>query len=78
MRTTLTIDEDIAQQIQELRRSQGISLKGAVNQLLRQGLAAASKPVQAKPYRSRPLPLGLKAGFDPARLNQAVDELELP
>lgn len=34
MRTTLTIDEDIAQEIQELRKSQGISLKGAVNQLL--------------------------------------------
>lgn len=77
MRTTLTIEEDVAQEIQKLRRSQGLSLKSAVNQLLRAGLTAGSKPVPAKPYRSRARPLGLRAGFDPARLNQAVDELEV-
>ena len=32
--------------------------------------------LQAKEYRTRPHELGMRAGFDPVRLNQLVDELE--
>ena len=39
MRTTLTLDPDIAQQIERLRQSSGRSLKQVVNDLLREGLA---------------------------------------
>ena len=38
MRTTLTIDDDVAVQLDELRRHRRLSLKAAVNDALRKGL----------------------------------------
>ena len=38
MRTTLTIDPDVAVQLERLRRDQGLSLKVVVNRALRLGL----------------------------------------
>ena len=38
MRTTLTIDPDIAAQLARLRKDRAVSLKALVNEALRQGL----------------------------------------
>ena len=40
MRTTLTIDSDVAIALDRLREDRGLSLKRAVNEVLRRGLAA--------------------------------------
>ena len=40
MRTTLTLDPDVSIELEALRRKQGLSLKDAVNQALREGLRA--------------------------------------
>lgn len=59
MRTTLTIDDDVAAQLERLRRSEDKSLKEVVNQTLRRGLEQAyvqAKP--RKPFRTRSVPLG--------------------
>ena len=74
MRTTLTIDDDIAVRIEERRRRDGQSLKQVVNALLREGLR--SRPQPATRYRVTPHKLGMRPGYDPTRLNQLVDELE--
>ena len=76
MRTTLTIEDDLAAQIEERRRREGLSLKQVVNGLLREGLRGGRQAPRPKKYRTRPHKLGMRAGFDPARLNQLVDELE--
>ena len=76
MRTTLTIDDDVAARIEEIRKRDGGSLKQVVNLLLRDGLHRAGRP-RTKPYRTRPRRLGLRPGFDPVRLNQLADELEV-
>ena len=76
MRTTLTIDDDLAGQIEERRRREGLSLKQVVNALLRDGLRSGRQAPPAKKYRTKPHKLGMRAGFDPARLNQLADELE--
>lgn len=76
MRTTLTIDDDIAVQIEERRRLTGHSLKRVINGLLRAGMRADAGPVRAKAYRTPTYALGLRPGVDPAKLNQLVDELE--
>ncbi len=75
MRTTLTIDEDVAARIEERRKREGQSLKQVVNLLLREGLRCEGRN-RTKAYRTRPHTLGLRPGFDAARLNQLVDELE--
>lgn len=58
MRTTLTLDEDVASLLnREVRRS-GESLKQVVNRFLRLGLNASKHPTR-KPFRVKPLNLGL-------------------
>ncbi len=60
MRTTLTIDNDVAVQIDELRRTRGASLKAVVNDALRRGLdeiRGAGKPSR-KAFRTRSFDLG--------------------
>ena len=73
MRTTLTIDDDVAARIEERRRRDGQSLKQIVNALLREGLRSSRRPKTR--YRVTPHKLGMRAGCDPTRLNQLVDEL---
>lgn len=59
MRTTLTIDDDIAVILDRRRRAEGKNLKVLVNEALRRGLSddrAGGKP--RKPFRTRSVSLG--------------------
>ena len=76
MRTTLTIEDDIAVRIEERRRRDGQSLKQVVNALLREGLRSGQRKPDARRYRTKPQALGMRPGFDAAKLNQLVDELD--
>jgi hypothetical protein len=59
MRTTLTIEDDVAAALERLRRSQDKSLKELVNQALRCGLEQLNAPPKKrKPFRTRSVPLG--------------------
>lgn len=40
MRTTVTLDDDVATAIEQLRRERGLGVSAAVNELVRRGLAA--------------------------------------
>lgn len=77
MRTTLTIDDDLIVHIEELRRREGLSFKGAVNQLLRAGIQFQSQPPKPKRYCTQPRKLGLRVSFDPTKLNQLADEIDV-
>jgi hypothetical protein len=53
MRTTLTLDDDVAAEIERLRAEGDASLKDLVNQALRLGLREMTRPTQrAEPYRT--------------------------
>ena len=59
MRTTLTIDDDVAVQLQRLRETQKRSLKAVVNNVLRAGLKETAPPKKrARPFRTRSVSLG--------------------
>jgi hypothetical protein len=59
MRTTLTLDADVAAAIERLRKARGTSLKEAVNDALRSGLKElAERKRPRKPYRTRAVSLG--------------------
>jgi hypothetical protein len=78
MRTTLTIDDDLAGILKKLASQQGRSFKEVVNGLLRAGIAAnGDTPARRKPVRVVSRALGLKCGYDADKLNQLVDELEV-
>lgn len=58
MRTTLTIDDHIAQQLKAIAHENDTSFKQVVNETLRRGLAAAHYGDPAPPYRLKPVSLG--------------------
>jgi hypothetical protein len=59
MRTTLTIDDDVAVQLERLRRSRDVSLKDLVNEALRRGLRdMGSRPKKGKPFRTQTFNMG--------------------
>jgi hypothetical protein len=59
MRTTLTIDDDVAVVLERLRSSRDASLKDVINEALRRGLhEMATPPKQKKPFRTRSVDLG--------------------
>ena len=51
MRTTLTLDDDVAKAIETLRRESGASLKEIVNEAIRRGLEPPEQPSR-KPFRT--------------------------
>lgn len=59
MRTTLTIDEDVAVQLKRLCRARDASLKDIVNEALRRGLRDMAAESQARrAVRTRAFPMG--------------------
>jgi hypothetical protein len=59
MRTTLTLDDDIALQIDELRARRGVAFKEIVNDALRLGLEAMNRPARPRGrYRTPSTSLG--------------------
>ncbi len=77
MRTTLTLDDDLAGILRRKAAEQGLSFKEVVNSTLRSGLATQSQVASDKPAPtvvSRDF--GFGAGIDLEKLNQLADELE--
>ena len=59
MRTTLTLDDDVAVALERLRRAGDASLKDIVNDALRRGLSELStRPKQREPFKTKRVALG--------------------
>ena len=81
MRTTLTLDDDLAAALKELAHRTGKSFKQAVNETLRVGLASGRKAPRPKRYRLKTASLGgALPGFDlehALRLSDAIEDEEI-
>ena len=60
MRTTLSLDKDVAAAIERLRKARKATLKEVVNEALRRGLGQMASPPAAprRPFRTRGVSLG--------------------
>jgi BrnA antitoxin of type II toxin-antitoxin system len=76
MRTTLTLDADVAERLRQEVRRTGKGLKTVVNEALRRGLGGGGKPARRPRFEVRPHAFGVRPGVDLDRVNQLVDELE--
>jgi len=76
VRTTLTIDGDVASLLQQEMRRSGATLKDTVNKALRAGLLAANRPAQPKPYVIRPRVLGLPPGLSYDNVAELLEQIE--
>lgn len=77
MRTTLTLDDDLADFLKMQSRLQGRPFKQVVNDALRRGVAPGPIGAEQPTFRVVPNRSGLVAGVDPLRLNQFNDALEV-
>jgi hypothetical protein len=79
MRTTLTLDDDVAALLRRVREQRQVTWKTAVNDALRRGLVSVDDdPVRGERYRVTPLSLGEPrlASFDSVSDVLAVAEGE--
>jgi len=63
MRTTLTLDADVAAKAKRAAAKLGKPFREVINGALRIGLEEVLRPPAAKPYRTKPRPLGLREGL---------------
>jgi hypothetical protein len=76
MRTTLTLDDDLAGLLKRRARQLGIPFKEAVNRTIRAGLGAAAVTRRDSAPKTIPHSFGFRPGIDLDKLGQLVDELE--
>lgn len=77
MRTTLTIDDDLAGLLKRRARELDQPFKQVVNSALRRGLTEVPSGIAPQKITVRPHDFGAtRPGIDTDRLNQLVDELE--
>lgn len=73
MRTTVTLEPDIAAHLKQRAQQQGISFKDVLNRTLRAGLGAG---LDREPFVQQTASLGLRPGIDLDRAGHLADELE--
>jgi len=74
MRTTVTLDADVAAAVESARRERGVGVSAAVNDLVRAGLSRADD--RRTPFVQRTSPMA--ARIDVANVADALEMLEGP
>lgn len=77
MRTTVTLDQDVAAKLKAEARRSGKSFKQTINEAVRRGLVAPAQRKARKPFRVRAHDLGeLRAGLDLDNVSQLIERVE--
>ncbi len=78
MRTTLTIDDDVAFGLKRIQKDDPErSFKEIVNDVLRKGLVKDRVP-KKKPFKITPFSLGLREGLSLDNIEELLDQIEGP
>ena len=78
MRTTLTLDDDVAAKLRAEARRSGEPFKQIVNRALRTGLNVRSVAAAAPPFKVKARPLGLRPGFSYDKVWELIEQIEGP
>ena len=78
MRTTLTLDEDVAHKLRESARRSGRSFKEVVNEALRIGLHQQRPTRSSHKFVVQPRDLGLRGGLSLDNIGDLLEEIEGP
>jgi hypothetical protein len=77
MRTTVTIDDDVAAKLQaEMRRQQSRNFKQLLNDVLRRGLLVRRELTASKPFRVRARHMGTVQGLNYDNVGEMLEYLE--
>jgi hypothetical protein len=78
VRTTLTLDDDVAVKLKAVARLSGRPFKDVVNEALRRGLVTV-RPSPREPFRVRTRSLGgLRPGFEIDDIGELLERVEGP
>lgn len=77
MRTTLTLDDDVAALLNKEMRKSGEPFKQVVNRYLRLGLTAPKQPAR-KPFKVKPWNLQVPQGQSFDKVEELIEFLEGP
>lgn len=78
MRTTLTLDDDVAARLEAEARRTGASLKQVVNEYLRLGFSLRRELRRQEPFVVKPRKLRLRPGLDYQNIGDLLEQLEGP
>ena len=76
MRTTLTLDEDVAKKLSSQARRTGKSFKQIVNETLRTGLAAEKRVRGLPPFKVAAWHMGLREDVNFDKIEDVFDAVE--
>jgi len=76
VRTTLTLDDDLAALLKQRAQELGVPFKDAVNRTIRAGLGELAKSRRGKAPKTVSHSFGFRPGIDLDKLGQLADELE--
>ena len=79
MRTTLTLDDDVAAKLKQQSRRAGRPFKEIVNETLRAGLASRTAVAKRRAFKVAARDLGeLRPGLSLDNIGELIDEVEGP
>jgi hypothetical protein len=78
VRTTLTLDEDVAVKIKNEVRKRGKPFKQVVNETLREGFALREARQKQPPFRVKAWPMGLRPGLSLDSISALIEQVEGP
>lgn len=76
MRTTLTLDPDVAAKAKQGAARMRKPFKEVINAALRVGLDEILAPPAARPYQTKARPLGLRQGFSYDNISELIAAAE--
>jgi hypothetical protein len=78
IRTTVTLDDDVAARLKEVSASRGLPFRTVLNDLVRAGLLASKSRLPQTPYKIEPLNLGVYPGVEYDNIGELLELLEGP
>ncbi len=78
MRTTLTLEDDVATKVRDEMLRTGAPMKQIVNATLRRGFESPGEEELATPFTVEARPMGLRPGFDLDDIGGLLDVLDGP
>ena len=76
MRTTLSLDEDVAQRTKDLATKLKKPFKLVLNEALRKGLDQIEKPQKRRTYKTTPHEMGLREGLSLDNIEELLAQVE--
>ena len=78
MRTTLTLDDDVAAKLSAKARKSGRPFKQVVNEVIRTGLAAEKQVKKLPPFKVESWEMGLRPDLNWDKLEDVFDAVDGP